>query len=216
MSSSGTPERRSCAICAFPAPNRCSGCGQAFYCSQEHQTKAWPKHKRLCKIYQRQKRGEPVPSPDSYCGLCGKDNGPLRRTECCNRTICDDYGKYTPFSYSANSCSRNHDRYSRCCYHYKQKHPGDDPLKCVTCSEDHDPENVTWYLTNNFNFQEDILRARPPSFTPMHCTKCGKQVKQNADHISLGRSGAQCERCAENMAPVPPGSMPKTTYRLND
>lgn len=69
---------------------------------------AWSKHKRLCKIYQRQARGEPVPSPDSYCGLCGKENGPLRRTECCNRTVCDDYENYVrvplfPSSYPANA-----------------------------------------------------------------------------------------------------------------
>ncbi|KAI5833544.1 hypothetical protein K523DRAFT_295627 [Schizophyllum commune Tattone D] len=212
MSSSDTQERRCCAICSYPAPSRCSGCGQAFYCSKEHQTLAWSKHKRLCKIYQRQARGEPVPSPDSYCGLCGKENGPLRRTECCNRTICDDYENYTMFTFSANSCSRNHDRYTRCCYHFNEGHPGSDPLQCSKCSTSHDAEKEAWYMTNNYNFQEDILRAKPAPFAPKHCTECGKQVKQNAEAVSYGPSGLQCGRCTENMVP---SVLPQDTYRFD-
>ncbi|KAL1744541.1 hypothetical protein HDZ31DRAFT_38378 [Schizophyllum fasciatum] len=215
MSTSGTAPARCCAICAYPAPSRCSGCGQAFYCSQEHQTLAWAKHKRLCKIYQRQNRGETTPSPDSYCGLCGKENGPLRRTQCCNRTICDDYGNYTPFTFSNNSCSRNHDRYTRCCYHFNERHPGKDPLTCKKCNSDHDPEKQAWYMTNNYNFQDDILRANPPSFAPKRCTACGKPVKQNSEAVSFGPRGVQCGRCTESGIPRAPGGMPLNTYRLD-
>jgi hypothetical protein len=56
-------------------------------------SKAWPKHKRLCKIYQRIAKRETI-SADTYCGLCGKADGPLQKTKCCKRTLCSDYGNY--------------------------------------------------------------------------------------------------------------------------
>lgn len=44
------------------------------------------------------------------CELCaGRRN--LRKTECGGRWICDDGQKYVMFSYSRNSCDRNHRRY---------------------------------------------------------------------------------------------------------
>ena len=58
-----------------------------------------------------------MPSRDTYCGLCGKQGGPLAKTECCGQTICDDYGNYVAFSYSRDSCRRNHDRYTLCMFH---------------------------------------------------------------------------------------------------
>ncbi|TRM63533.1 hypothetical protein BD626DRAFT_494599 [Schizophyllum amplum] len=215
MSSSDTPEYRCCAICAYPAPSRCSGCGKAFYCSKEHQTMAWAKHKRLCKIFQRENCGEPVPPADAYCGLCGKESGPFRKTQCCNRTICDDYGNYTPFTFGNNSCSRNHDRYTRCCYHFNEGHPGKDPLACAKCSSQHDAEHIAWYMANNYNFQEDILRANPPSFEPKCCTSCGKQVKQNAEAVSFGGDGLQCGPCTHGMVGGPGGVMPENTYTMD-
>lgn len=122
-----------CVICSYPAPNKCSACGKAFYCSKgacrdtppicrqltstarqstrkryvcanqvlccclTRRAQAWAKHKRLCKIFQRQARGEAVPA-DSYCGLCGKADGPLTKTDCCDRTVCDDAASYVRVS----------------------------------------------------------------------------------------------------------------------
>ena len=57
------------------------------------------------------------------CGLCGKV-GKVRKTDCCRNWICDDHDKYVPFSYSRNSCNRNHDRYTLCGSHYNEEHAG--------------------------------------------------------------------------------------------
>ncbi|KAA8563868.1 hypothetical protein EYC84_011883 [Monilinia fructicola] len=62
-STSGAPQKsHHCVICAFPAPSKCAGCKQVWYCSSAHQKQAWPKHKRLCKIYQNPS----PPSADTY------------------------------------------------------------------------------------------------------------------------------------------------------
>lgn len=89
---------------------------------------AWPKHKRLCKIYQNPS----PPSADTYCGLCGKTDN-LTRTECCDRAICDDEGSYQMFSYSGVCCSRNHRRYTLCGYHHGEGHQEKDWKKCEKC-----------------------------------------------------------------------------------
>ncbi|KAG8698387.1 hypothetical protein FRC08_005963 [Ceratobasidium sp. 394] len=193
--STNVPTKRNCAICAYPASSRCSGCEKAFYCSKEHQKAAWLKHKRLCKIYQAANKGEPTPPADSYCGLCGQSDGPLMKTRCCNRTICDDQGNYQMFSYSQASCARNHDRYTRCCYHFNEGHGGD-ALSCEKCDNDHEGETATWYLTNNFNFLEDVERANPPSFAPTKCSKCGQPIKLNVEAVMHGPNGKECSRCS--------------------
>ncbi|KAG8698388.1 hypothetical protein FRC08_005964, partial [Ceratobasidium sp. 394] len=201
--STNAATKRNCAICAYPASSRCSGCEKAFYCSEEHQKIAWPKHKRLCKIYQAANKGEPMPPADSFCGLCGKSDGPLMKTTCCNRTVCDDYEKYQAFTFARNSCARNHDRYTRCCYHFNEGHGGD-AITCKKCDNDHEGETSTWYLTSSFNFLEDIERANPPSFAPTMCCKCGQQIKLNIDGVSYGRGGKECRRCSAAWASSSP------------
>lgn len=46
-------------------------------------------------------------------------------------------GMQKMFTFSHDSCSRNHDRYTRCCYHYNEGHRGD-ALTCRKCNTDHD------------------------------------------------------------------------------
>ncbi|KAF9476773.1 hypothetical protein BDN70DRAFT_151461 [Pholiota conissans] len=184
-----------CAVCAHPASLQCSACHRVAYCTQEHQEFAWEKHKRLCKILQKMDRGEPTPDPKSYCGLCGKTGGPLRTTDCCGKTLCDDYEKYVMFTYSHDSCSRNHDRYTSCHSHHTEEHSGSDWKTCIECAEGFDPEFTAWYGTNNFNFLDDIL-PNPPTFSPKYCKKCGKMVKQNAESNSrLPDRSILCSTC---------------------
>ena len=39
---------------------------------------------------------KPLPDANTFCGLCGKTeaDGPLTKTDCCDRTICDDESNY--------------------------------------------------------------------------------------------------------------------------
>lgn len=59
------------------------------------------------------------------------------------------------FTYTKNSCYRNHSRYSLCRFHYGEKHSG----KWQTCHKckmtfKKDPEMYVWYATNNYNFEK--------------------------------------------------------------
>lgn len=74
-----------------------------------------------------------MPHPSTYCGVCG-GKGMWRKTSCCNKTICDDYGSYQPFSYSNTSCARNHDRYTLCASHHNEGH-GRGWKKCKKCQD---------------------------------------------------------------------------------
>lgn len=49
-----------CEVCEKEAKSRCAGCFQSFYCSKEHQVKAWPTHRATCapiKVCQNDKVG---------------------------------------------------------------------------------------------------------------------------------------------------------------
>ncbi|KAF9476772.1 hypothetical protein BDN70DRAFT_151422 [Pholiota conissans] len=182
-----------CAICAHPAPLQCSACHSVAYCGQEHQQLAWDKHKRLCKILQKIERGEPTPDPRSYCGLCGKTKGPLRVTECCKKTVCDDYENYVMFTYARNSCSRNHDRYTTCSQHHQEGHRTD-WKSCIKCDDGFEAELRAWYATNSYNFIGDI-HPNPPTFSPKSCNECGRVVKQGAEPNAWLPGGILCKSC---------------------
>ena len=47
-----------CVVCTKPSFLRCSSCLGAFYCGQECQKKAWPKHKKICKMAERFKKDQ--------------------------------------------------------------------------------------------------------------------------------------------------------------
>ncbi|KZW00905.1 hypothetical protein EXIGLDRAFT_761200 [Exidia glandulosa HHB12029] len=150
-----------CAICAYPATSRCSGCTRVFYCSQEHQKKGWENHKRLCKIYQRQRAGESIPA-DTYCGLCGKTGGPFMKTRCCNRTICNGYEDGV--------------RNLTGLWAIRMEAALGITTDTLVARGTRTAEMVAWYMTNNFNFPDDVARANPPSFPPTHCSQRHNQV----------------------------------------
>ena len=51
-----------CIVCTKPSFLRCSSCLGAFYCGQECQKKAWPKHKKICKLAERFKKDQDTTS----------------------------------------------------------------------------------------------------------------------------------------------------------
>jgi hypothetical protein len=181
-----------CVICAHPATKKCGACSKPYYCSKEHQEQAWPKHKRLCKIFQMSN----PPDASTYCGLCGKQE-PLRRTDCCNRTVCDDFDNYVPFSYTKTSCARNHSRYTICSTH-KTEHPDENCnwRQCVKCKEDSgEVENFVGSGSSNFNFVEDQWDDAP-TFEPTYCFACRRLVKLNSEgHARIPNKGIQCQSC---------------------
>ena len=126
----------------------------------------------------------------SKCGLCGK-KGKLRKTECCGRWICDDYEKYELFSFARNSCSRNHDRYTLCGYHFAGGHEGH-WQDCRECRENFETEMYVWYGTNEYNFEK---LKNPPAFEPTHCAKCGKVINLGNDGFSIKGQEYYCEEC---------------------
>jgi hypothetical protein len=125
------------------------------------------------------------------CGLCGKSKN-LKKTECCDQWICDDEHKYILFSYAANSCSRNHRRYTLCAVHHAEKHPGK-WQECQECREGYEPEMVVYYGTNAFNFEK---LPNPPKYEPTHCSLCSGIIRLSADAYTMSGDQILCTRCA--------------------
>ncbi|KIY68808.1 hypothetical protein CYLTODRAFT_421261 [Cylindrobasidium torrendii FP15055 ss-10] len=183
-----------CNFCAHPASLRCSGCSKVFYCDQECQKNAWSKHKHLCKLYQNAAKGEPMPDESTFCGTCGKSGGPLTKTTCCGRTICDDEHLYKPFSFSKVSCLRNHTRYTACGYHKSEGHKGHWHT-CYECRKANTPENRAWYRKNNYNFLVDI-EDKEYVFPQTRCAGCTKVMKMGPENHSKGANGVvACQPC---------------------
>lgn len=77
------------------------------------------------------------------CGLCGKAKR-LQQTECCGNWICDDEDSYRLFSFSRNSCSRNHRRYTLCGNHAGEEHNGT-WQDCPQCRDEIETEMYVYY-----------------------------------------------------------------------
>ena len=116
------------------------------------------------------------------CGLCGKKDKGLTKTECCEQWICDDEGEYKLFSYARNSCSRNHRRFTLCAFHHNEDHKGDWKI-CKKCLKGlaNELEIYVWYGTNEYNFEK---LENPPKYDPTYCDSCGKVI-----HLSLREGG---------------------------
>jgi hypothetical protein len=129
--------------------------------------------------------------PSRRCGLCGSTTKPLTRTPCCGNWICDDEDQYVLFSYAANSCHRNHGRYTLCSYHYNERHTGR-WQDCKKCREGFETEIYVWYGTNEYNFEK---LENLPAFEPTHCAECGRVIHLGTDGYSMSEGKYYCERC---------------------
>lgn len=114
------------------------------------------------------------------------------KTECCGQWICDDEENYVLFSYARNSCSRNHQRYTLCGYHFNEEHAGD-WRECGSCREELGTEMYVWYGTNDYNF---VKLENPPSYEPTLCAKCRKRIRLSEDGYSMKGGKYYCMRCS--------------------
>lgn len=128
--------------------------------------------------------------PAKRCGLCGKTKN-LTKTECCGNWICDDEHEYVMFSYSRNSCSRNHTRYTLCGFHSNEGHEGN-WQDCQECRDAFETEMYVYYGTNEYNFE---VLQNPPDFEPTKCVGCGKVIKLATEGHSMDREGYWCDHC---------------------
>ena len=126
------------------------------------------------------------------CGLCGKVKN-LTKTDCCGGWICDDEQNYVLFSFSRNSCHRNHSRYTLCAYHHNEGHPGEWKT-CEKCRTSFETEIYVWYGTNEYNFEK---LENPPTYEPTHCSKCGAVIKLGTDGYTQSGDEYWCEKCGE-------------------
>jgi hypothetical protein len=138
--------------------------------------------------------GERVPAKEG-CGLCGRQRESLLITDCCGHLICNDEGDYVPFSYSRNSCSRNHRRYTLCGYHHAEGHSGAWQT-CKKCRKDFETEMYVYYGTNEYNFEK---LENPPAFKPTRCHRCGRVIALGEDGFVCRPDGSYaCSECGVN------------------
>ena len=131
------------------------------------------------------------------CGLCGK-SGKLTKTDCCDQWICDDEDQYVLFSYARNSCSRNHDRYTLCGYHYNEGHAGDWKT-CQKCRDDIETEMYVYYGTNEYNFEK---LKNSPDYEPTRCSKCNSIIVLSDGGYSSKGGEYFCSECTDLDWPV--------------
>ena len=141
----------------------------------------------------RARRNEsPTSAEGRRCGLCGNKKK-LAKTECCDRWICDDEDKYVMFSYTRNSCSRNHRRFTLCGFHHVEGHTGR-WQDCKKCREEFETETYVHYGTNEYNFEK---LENPPAYEPTKCARCGAVIALGEGGYSTGPKGYQCSECTE-------------------
>jgi len=132
-------------------------------------------------------------APAAQCGLCGKSRK-LTTTECCGQWICDDEDAYVLFSYTRNSCSRNHRRYTLCGFHHTEEHPGR-WMDCQRCHEEiAETEMYVWYGTNEYNFE---TLKHPPAYEPTRCATCRKVIVLSQETYTTSGDGYVCGACGE-------------------
>lgn len=131
------------------------------------------------------------------CGLCGSTTN-LTKTECCGQWICDDEDEYVMFSYSRNSCHRNHRRYTLCGYHFLEEHEGCWQT-CEKCKNEIETEMYVYFGTNEYNFEKlEII----PEYQPTKCHKCGAVIILSEEGYSYSQGGYFCEKCTAEKYPV--------------
>ena len=132
------------------------------------------------------------------CGLCGKTKN-LIKTECCNNWICDDQDEYVIFSYARNSCSRNHDRYTLCGFHFNEGHEGN-WQDCKECRDAFETEMYVYYGTNEYNFEK---LKNPPTYEPTRCSRCNEIIILGDGGYSLRGKKYFCYDCTNEEHPLP-------------
>ena len=123
------------------------------------------------------------------CGLCGKTEN-LVKTLCCNNWICSDEDKNVPSS-SQNSCSRNHNYFTLCGYHYNEGHEGK-WQDCQLCKDSFETEIYVNLGTNEHNFEK---LKNPPSFEPTRCSLCNNFITLSEGGYSLRGNEYFCAEC---------------------
>jgi hypothetical protein len=74
---------------------------------------------------------------------------------------------YIPSTFLKNSCRRNHDKYTLCGQHFREKHIGD-WKKCKICKNQNSDVDYTNLSTNNFNFEKLNIQKKE-----IKCANCG-------------------------------------------
>lgn len=138
-----------------------------------------------------------IGASEPRCGLCGATKN-LTKTECCDQWICDDEANYVMFSYARNSCSRNHQRYTLCSYHFNEGHQGQWQT-CEKCRKDFETPFYVEMATNDCNF---VKLENPPEFEPVRCHKCKSVINVGTDGFSMGRDGYTCMNCSDFKLPI--------------
>jgi hypothetical protein len=95
------------------------------------------------------------------------------------------------FSHARNSCSRNHERYTLCGFHFNEQHGGG-WQDCKECRDGFDTEMYVHYGTNEFNF---VKLPNPPAFEPTRCAKCSRVIKLAEEGYSVSSAGTICLAC---------------------
>ncbi len=95
------------------------------------------------------------------------------------------------FSYSQNSCHRNHWRYTLCGYHFNEQHEGN-WQDCLKCLHGFETEMYVYYGTNEFNFE--VLK-NPPEYEPTKCSDCGVIIVLGDGGYMTSGDGYFCSRC---------------------
>lgn len=144
------------------------------------------KQKRKARLAKKRKHDLSRPR----CGLCGATTN-LTKTECCGNWICNDEDQYEMFSFSRNSCHRNHRRLTLCGYHCSEGHDGN-WQDCQQCREDFDTEDYVDYGTNEYNFEK---LKNPPNYEPTKCHKCGAVIVRADGGYSQSSEGFMCYDC---------------------
>jgi uncharacterized protein YecA (UPF0149 family) len=136
-------------------------------------------------------------SGGKQCFICGKTKN-LVKTPCCGQWICDDDDQYVLFSYSRNSCMRNHRRYTLCGQHFDARHEGD-WKSCGKCRKEsgHELEMYVWYGTNEYNHEK---LPDPPAFKPTLCAKCKRRIVLPDGGFTIKAEKYYCDRCEKIMS----------------
>jgi hypothetical protein len=137
------------------------------------------------------------------CGICGKSTR-LKKTECCDQWICDDWNPGSVPAAASNSCSQNHLRLTLCGHHFLSKHPGE-VNDCSLCKGAFEEEIYTYLKTNEYNINTPHAprKKKTPILVPDNhpeseygkCAQCNKQIDLADDSYTIKDNRFYCTDC---------------------